>query len=59
LGAIVAQAGLMTLKDRGGPNAWIPHLIEIFALFTLIGFFVTFWIPETKGKSLEEITGEE
>ncbi|KAI8318930.1 phosphate:H+ symporter [Martensiomyces pterosporus] len=59
LGAIVAQAGLMTLKDRGGPNAFIPHLIEIFALFTLIGFLVTFWIPETKGRTLEEITGEE
>ncbi|KAJ1814940.1 hypothetical protein LPJ75_002556 [Coemansia sp. RSA 2598] len=58
LGAIVAQAGLMTLKDRGGPNEFIPHLIEIFALFTLIGFFVTFWIPETKGKTIEEITGE-
>ncbi|KAJ2721209.1 hypothetical protein GGI07_004135 [Coemansia sp. Benny D115] len=58
LGAIVAQAGLMTLKDRGGPNEFIPHLIEIFALFTLVGFFVTFWIPETKGKTIEEITGE-
>ncbi|KAJ2786415.1 hypothetical protein GGI15_001548 [Coemansia interrupta] len=58
LGAIVAQAGLMTLKDRGGPNAFIPHLIEIFALFTLVGFFVTFWIPESKGKTIEEITGE-
>ncbi|KAJ1773340.1 hypothetical protein IW140_000991 [Coemansia sp. RSA 1813] len=58
LGAIVAQAGLMSIKDRGGPNAFIPHLIEIFALFTLIGFFVTFWIPETRGKTLEEITGE-
>ncbi|KAJ1995691.1 hypothetical protein GGI25_000670 [Coemansia spiralis] len=59
LGAIVAQAGLMSLKDRGGPNAFIPHLIEIFALFTLFGFFVTFWIPETRGKTLEEITGED
>ncbi|KAJ2585750.1 hypothetical protein H4R99_008640 [Coemansia sp. RSA 1722] len=58
LGAIVAQAGLMTLKDRGGPNEFIPHLIEIFALFTLVGFFVTFWIPESKGKTIEEITGE-
>ncbi|KAJ2549988.1 hypothetical protein EV175_004234 [Coemansia sp. RSA 1933] len=58
LGAIVAQAGLMSIKDRGGPNAFINHLIQIFALFTLVGFFVTFWIPETRGKTLEEITGE-
>ncbi|KAJ1831001.1 hypothetical protein LPJ70_006802, partial [Coemansia sp. RSA 2708] len=32
LGAIVAQGGFMQLKDRGGKNAFIDHLLEIFAL---------------------------
>ncbi|KAJ2329792.1 hypothetical protein GGI00_003857 [Coemansia sp. RSA 2681] len=58
LGAIVAQGGFMQLKDIGGKNAFIDHLLQIFALFMLIGFFVTFWIPETKGKTLEEICDE-
>ncbi|KAJ2151543.1 hypothetical protein J3F82_003273 [Coemansia sp. RSA 637] len=58
LGAIVAQGGFMQLKDRGGKNQFIDHLLEIFALFMLIGFFVTFWIPESKGKTLEEICDE-
>ncbi|KAJ2782810.1 hypothetical protein GGI15_002785 [Coemansia interrupta] len=58
LGAIVAQGGFMQLKDRGGKNEFINHLLQIFALFMLIGFFVTFWIPESKGKTLEEICDE-
>ncbi|KAJ1954338.1 hypothetical protein EC988_002493, partial [Linderina pennispora] len=58
LGAIVAQGGFLQLKDIGGKNAWINHLLEIFALFMLIGLGVTFWIPESKGKTLEEICDE-
>ncbi|KAJ2374438.1 hypothetical protein IW150_003101 [Coemansia sp. RSA 2607] len=58
LGAIVAQAGFLQLTDIGGHGAWINHLLQVFALFMLIGFIVTFWIPETKGKSLEEICDE-
>ncbi|KAG0311525.1 Inorganic phosphate transporter pho84 [Dissophora globulifera] len=59
LGAIIAQVGFSQLKDRGGPNAFIPHLLEIFAAFMLIGFCVTFLIPETKGKTLEELSNED
>jgi PHS family inorganic phosphate transporter-like MFS transporter len=46
------------LKDIGGPNAWINHLLQIFAFFMLTGIFSSFLIPETKGKSLEELSGE-
>ncbi|KAJ2004785.1 hypothetical protein GGI04_001641 [Coemansia thaxteri] len=58
LGAIVAQGGFMQLKDRGGKNAFINRLLQIFALFMLVGLLVTFWIPESKGKTLEEICDE-
>ncbi|KAJ2744837.1 hypothetical protein GGI20_002646 [Coemansia sp. BCRC 34301] len=58
LGAIAAQGGFLQLKDTGGKDAWIDHLLQIFALFMFIGFAVTFWIPETKGKTLEEICDE-
>ncbi|KAJ1892045.1 hypothetical protein LPJ66_006580, partial [Kickxella alabastrina] len=58
LGAIVAQGGFLQLTDIGGKNAWINRLLQIFALFMMIGFVVTFWIPETKGKTLEEICDE-
>ena len=57
--AIVAQVGFFQLKDRWGKDDLISHLFQIFALFMLIGFLVTLWIPETKGKTLEEISGED
>ncbi|KAG8897196.1 Inorganic phosphate transporter pho84 [Tulasnella sp. 417] len=59
LGAIVAQVGFARLKDIGGKNAWINHILEIFALFMLTGLFATFLVPETKGRTLEELNGEE
>jgi peptidoglycan/LPS O-acetylase OafA/YrhL len=47
-------------KDRGGSNHWVPHVIQIFALFMLLGLIVSIWAtPETKGKSLEELSGED
>lgn len=36
IGAIVAQAMSGALKNMGGTNAWINHLMEIFALFMYI-----------------------
>ncbi|CEP21837.1 unnamed protein product [Cyberlindnera jadinii] len=32
--------------------------MEIFALFMLCGLFLTYFIPETKRKTLEEISEE-
>ncbi|KAJ2771797.1 hypothetical protein IWQ56_001644 [Coemansia nantahalensis] len=58
LGAIAAQGGFMMLKDIGGKNKFIGHLLEIFAGFMFAGLVVTFWIPESKGLTLEEICDE-
>lgn len=58
IGAIVAQVGFGLLKDIGGPNKWINHLLQVFALFMLTGIFSSFLINETKGKSLEELSGD-
>ncbi|GJJ08287.1 hypothetical protein Clacol_002497 [Clathrus columnatus] len=59
LGAIVAQVGFSRLKDRGGPNVFIKHILEIFALFMLTGIFSTCLIPETKGRTLEDLSNED
>jgi PHS family inorganic phosphate transporter-like MFS transporter len=60
LGAIVAQIGFSKLKDKGGEkNAGIPQLLQIFALFMFIGLLFTYLVPETKGKTLEELCGDE
>ncbi|GAA5828845.1 hypothetical protein JCM11251_005894 [Rhodosporidiobolus azoricus] len=58
-GAIIAQIMAFKLKDRGGKNAWVPHLLTVFALFMLTGIFSTLLLPETKGKTLEELSGED
>ncbi|KAG6879420.1 hypothetical protein C0992_002794 [Termitomyces sp. T32_za158] len=58
LGAIVAQVGFARLKDIGGTNKFVKHILEIFAFFMLTGIFSTLLIPETKGLSLEEISHE-
>ncbi|KAG0244999.1 Inorganic phosphate transporter pho84 [Mortierella sp. GBA43] len=59
LGAIVAQIGISSMKDRGGKNQFIPQLLQIFALFMFIGLLFTYFVPETKGKTLEELCGED
>jgi len=57
-GAIVAQIMAFKLKDRGGTNNWINHVLEIFALFMLTGIFSTLLLPETMGLTLEELSNE-
>jgi len=57
---VIAQVVFSPLKDKGGvPNGWVNHLMQIFALFMLMGFFLSWLIPETKGKTLEELSGED
>ncbi|KAJ2735989.1 hypothetical protein IW152_001112 [Coemansia sp. BCRC 34962] len=58
IGAVVAQLGFFHLKDRGGKNAFISQLIRIFALFMLIGLVFSWFVPETKGNALEELSDE-
>jgi PHS family inorganic phosphate transporter-like MFS transporter len=40
LGAIVAQILSGALKNTGGTNAWINHLMEIFALFMFVTLYL-------------------
>ncbi|KAK9247134.1 major facilitator superfamily domain-containing protein [Lipomyces tetrasporus] len=57
IGAIIAQTAIAPLRTRGCPggSCWLNHVMEIFALFMLLGFFVSFLIPETKRETLEDI----
>jgi PHS family inorganic phosphate transporter-like MFS transporter len=64
VGAIIAQSCIGTLKDRncaknGLPKGcWLNHVMEIFALFMLLGIFTSLCIPETKRKTLEQLSEE-
>lgn len=62
VGAIIAQTCIGTLINHGcsadKPNCFLPHVMEIFALFMLLGILTTLLIPETKRKTLEEISEE-
>ncbi|KAH3667106.1 hypothetical protein WICMUC_005453 [Wickerhamomyces mucosus] len=62
IGAIIAQTALGTLINHNCPstsaNCWLPHVMEIFALFMLLGIFTSLLIPETKRKTLEQISEE-
>ena len=56
---MIAQVIFSPLKDKGGvQNGWMNHLMQIFALFMLMGFFLSWLIPETNGITLEELSGE-
>ena len=63
VGAIVAQAVIGPLKGRGaaaGSSAspWLNHVMQIFALFMFLGIFTSLLIPETKRKTLEQLSGD-
>ncbi|KAF8521595.1 phosphate transporter [Hysterangium stoloniferum] len=56
LGAIVAQVAL-SQTNRVQTNR-VDIFLKIFAFFMLSGIFSTLLIPETKGRTLEDISGE-
>ncbi|PPJ54543.1 hypothetical protein CBER1_02469 [Cercospora berteroae] len=62
IGSIIAQAAIAPLRTRGAtstnPSPWLNHVLQIFALFMLLGCFTTFLIPETKRLTLEQLAGE-
>lgn len=66
IGAIVAQVMAQPLMTKGAPadchgndcHPWLNHIMQIFALFMLCGTLVSFLVPETKGRTLEELAGE-
>lgn len=63
IGSIIGQGAIATLRTHGATkdNAapWMDHVLEIYALFMLLGCFTTLLIPETTRKSLEELSGED
>ncbi|GMM47577.1 phosphate transporter [Pichia kluyveri] len=64
VGAILAQSCIGTLKDHGceakglPKGCWLNHVMEIFALFMMLGIFTSLCIPETKRKTLEQLAEE-
>ncbi|RDL36231.1 MFS general substrate transporter [Venustampulla echinocandica] len=66
IGAIVAQVMAQPLLTKGAASdckghacqPWLDHLMQLFALFMLCGTATSFLIPETKGRTLEELSGE-
>lgn len=63
VGAIIAQCVFGPLVHKGAKNSsdtpWLKHVMQIFALFMLCGVFTSLLIPETKRKTLEELSGED
>ncbi|KAF8202067.1 phosphate transporter [Mycena galopus ATCC 62051] len=57
-GAVIAQVGFSQLINIGGTNAFVKHIMQILAFFMLTGVFSTLLLPETKQKTLEELSNE-
>lgn len=58
VGAIIAQCVLGPLINHGCPkkdNCFLNHVMEIYALFMLLGIGTTLLIPETKRQTLEDL----
>ncbi|KAK7336863.1 hypothetical protein VNO77_17413 [Canavalia gladiata] len=67
LGAIVGAFGFLYLaqnKDKSKADAGYPagigvkNALIVLGVVNILGFFFTFLVPEAKGKSLEEMSGE-
>ncbi|KAJ8121361.1 hypothetical protein ONZ43_g2166 [Nemania bipapillata] len=58
IGSIIGQGAIATLRYRDN-STWLDHVLQIYALFMLLGIFTTLCVPETKRKTLEELSGED
>ncbi|TFB01245.1 hypothetical protein CCMA1212_006880 [Trichoderma ghanense] len=67
VGAIIAQVISIPILNKDAPvdckggASCSPHLnrlLQLFALFMLLGTLVSLLVPETKGLTLEELSGE-
>jgi len=58
-GAVVSQVGFARLRNIGGTNHFVKHILKIFAFFMFTGIFSTLILPETKGRTLEELSNED
>ncbi|KAI0061461.1 MFS general substrate transporter [Artomyces pyxidatus] len=56
-GAVIAQIVFARVKSNGQED-FLKLILKIFALFTFTGIFSTLLLPETKGKTLEELSNE-
>jgi len=63
VGSIIGQGAISILRTHGATDKneapWMDHVLEIYALFMLLGIFTTLLIPETARKTLEELSGED
>ena len=62
LGAIIAAQLFSTVTDLGGPPGkatFMYGVLLIFSAVCFLGLLFTFLLPETMGKSLEELNDEE
>jgi PHS family inorganic phosphate transporter-like MFS transporter len=63
IGSIIGQAGIAKLRTKGATkanaNPYQNHVMQIYSLFMFLGIFTTLCIPETKRKTLEELSGDE
>lgn len=50
---------MIDIGGKTGSKVFLPHILEIFALFMATGIFSTLLIPETMGLSLEALSGED
>ncbi|XP_024991306.1 inorganic phosphate transporter 1-11-like [Cynara cardunculus var. scolymus] len=57
-GAMVGAFGIQTYTLKG-ERSKIKRAMMILAVTNMLGFFCTFLVTETKGRSLEEISGED
>ncbi|MFS8001186.1 putative ABC-type phosphate transporter [Helianthus anomalus] len=57
-GAIVSAFGIQKYT-LSGDKGKIKTAMIMLAVTNMLGFFFTFLVPETKGRSLEEISGED